>query len=157
MCAIAKEVVKKNGLESIEVIGKRSTDCTLSELRAPADVIVMEIFDTELIGEGVLGTMRHAVQVRSPFSSTWDSRQALARPDVVCVPAAGTVMVQLFHSEALWSTHAMDGARMGPLSLDPHGGPCAGIGAVHDVRITDDVLLLSPPIAGWTFSFRYRG
>lgn len=27
-----------------------------------ADVVVMEIFDTELIGEGVLGTMLHAQQ-----------------------------------------------------------------------------------------------
>lgn len=30
-----------------------------------ADVIVMEIFDSELIGEGVLGTMQHALAVRS--------------------------------------------------------------------------------------------
>ena len=30
-------------------------------LDAPADVIVTEIFDSELIGEGILPTMRHAV------------------------------------------------------------------------------------------------
>ena len=75
MVAIANEAISRNGLgHAVTVVPKRSTDMAVpADMPRRADVVVSEILDTELIGEGVLETMRHA-KVRSPTQVAGTSR-----------------------------------------------------------------------------------
>ena len=53
-----------NGFASeIKLIRKRSTGVTVGEngdMKQRANILVTEVFDTELIGEGAIGTFNHA-------------------------------------------------------------------------------------------------
>ena len=70
MVNIATRVIHDNNMQDkITIIPKRSTEMTSHDLPMPVDIIVMEIFDTELIGEGVLDTMHHALKVKLWFLS----------------------------------------------------------------------------------------
>lgn len=47
----------------INVIRKRSTElCVPEDMSRRANILVTEVFDTELIGEGAIGTFRHALR-----------------------------------------------------------------------------------------------
>lgn len=47
----------------IKMIYKRSTDVLVPEdMAVRANILVTEVFDTELIGEGAIGTFRHALK-----------------------------------------------------------------------------------------------
>ena len=64
MAACAKEVMALNGFaDKIRLIRKRSTEVEVGEgkdMRRRANLLVTEVFDTELIGEGAVGTYNHA-------------------------------------------------------------------------------------------------
>lgn len=64
MAECARKIISDNGLEGkIRVIPKRSTDMTVGtdgDMEHRANVLVTEVFDTELIGEGAIATFRHA-------------------------------------------------------------------------------------------------
>ncbi|CAF4484864.1 unnamed protein product, partial [Rotaria magnacalcarata] len=63
MAKIAKKCIEKNGLsDRINVIDKRSTELDLEkDLQGDRiNIIVAEVFDTELIGEGGLRTFSEA-------------------------------------------------------------------------------------------------
>ena len=64
MVGIAREVIAANGYSDvITVVPKRSTDMTEEDmLGGKANILVTEVFDTELIGEGALLTYSHALQ-----------------------------------------------------------------------------------------------
>ena len=89
---------------------KRLTDAPLRDGTQPsvrvldftsprADCVVSELLDAQLIGEGVLPTLRHAAEV-------------LLAPDYRCVPAAATVWAQVVQCEHF--------AAMGPLRPVEH-------------------------------------
>jgi len=83
IAATARQIVAKNGYEAtITVIAKRSTELDASMLPEPADLIVSEILDAGLIGEGMLPTSR-------------DALKRLARPGAATIPARARVMAQL--------------------------------------------------------------
>lgn len=47
----------------IKIIHKRSTELQIPEdMASKANILVTEVFDTELIGEGAIGTFRHALE-----------------------------------------------------------------------------------------------
>ena len=64
MANCAREVITQNGFsEVIKLIPKRSTDITVGinkDMEQKANVLITEVFDTELIGEGAIGTFNHA-------------------------------------------------------------------------------------------------
>lgn len=66
MAKCAKEVITHNGFgDAIRLIPKRSTNIivgTNEDMVLKANVLVTEVFDTELIGEGAIGTFNHAHQ-----------------------------------------------------------------------------------------------
>ena len=66
MAKIASEVVAQNGYSDvIKVVPLRSTELVVEKggfMEEKANILVTEIFDTELIGEGVLPTLSHAHQ-----------------------------------------------------------------------------------------------
>ncbi|KAF5839229.1 hypothetical protein DUNSADRAFT_1264 [Dunaliella salina] len=115
MARVARRVVARNGFQSeVSVIDKRSDElvvCSVEEQRAStsnpreakwrdktggsvspdmagkADVIVTEIFDSALLGEGLLPSMRHAAQ-------------HLLQGGCI-IPARASVWVQLVHCPAI--------------------------------------------------------
>jgi protein arginine N-methyltransferase 7 len=64
MAHCARKVIEMNGLtDKIQVIGKRSTEMKVGiDMPRKANILVTEVFDTELIGEGANSTFSHAHQ-----------------------------------------------------------------------------------------------
>ncbi len=61
MVRIARQVIARNGFANIiTVVPKRSTEMTEADMPVKANILVTEVFDTELIGEGALVTFKHA-------------------------------------------------------------------------------------------------
>ncbi|VDP96854.1 unnamed protein product [Trichobilharzia regenti] len=84
MAKCAQRILHNNGLsEKINVIPKRSTDLVVGvDMPRKADVLVAELFDTELIGEGALETYRHAAE-------------NLITADASLIPCAANIYVQV--------------------------------------------------------------
>ncbi|KAM8860586.1 protein arginine N-methyltransferase 7 isoform 2-T2 [Synchiropus picturatus] len=129
MAEAARCIVKKNGFaDKIKVINKHSTDVTVGpggDMQTKANILITELFDTELIGEGALPSYEHA-------------HQNLVQEGCEAVPHRATVYAQLVESELLWSWAQLqpmqvDGARLVPA---PAVGRCSGAHAVCDVQLS---------------------
>ncbi len=84
-----KVVTDNNYSEIISVHNVKSTSVEIGkEMPEKADLVVSEILDVGLLGEGVIPSLRHA----------WKN---LLKPDAVCIPKSATVMAQLIESEEL--------------------------------------------------------
>ncbi|MFM9913919.1 MAG: tetratricopeptide repeat protein [Methylophilaceae bacterium] len=81
----ARRIVKDNKFEkTIKVIAKKSTDVQVGdEMPEQADILVSEIFSSELLGEYVLPSLE-------------DAKRRLLKPQGRVIPAAGSIMVALF-------------------------------------------------------------
>jgi type II protein arginine methyltransferase len=90
LAEIARQVIESHGLtDVITVVPKRSTELRIGQdIDAPVDVIVSEIVDCGLVGEGLLPTMRHA-------------RDHLLRPGGVLLPRAARLRGFLVDSQAV--------------------------------------------------------
>ena len=86
----AVRVIKANGLsDRITVIAKSSHNLEIGvDFPEPADVVISEIVDTVLLGEGALATLTHAMH-------------KLAKPDARALPERGRLMAQLVESDRL--------------------------------------------------------
>ncbi len=81
----ARRIISENGYEdSIRVIAKRSDAIEIGDdLPYKADILVSEIFSSELIGEHVLPCME-------------DAKSRLLKPSGRVIPSAGSIMIALF-------------------------------------------------------------
>lgn len=81
----AQHIIKDNQFEkTIKVIAKKSTEISIgAELDAKADILVSEIFSSELLGEHVLPSLE-------------DAKRRLLKPQGKVIPAAGSMMIGLF-------------------------------------------------------------
>lgn len=63
MIDVAKKCLASNGMEKkVQIIEKRSTEIKFGvDMIQKANVLVTEVFDTELIGEGAISTFNHAL------------------------------------------------------------------------------------------------
>lgn len=130
MADAAVTIVKKNGFaEKIKVINKHSTEVKVGpdgDMQEKANVLVTELFDTELIGEGALPSYEHA-------------HMHLVQRVCEAVPHRATVYAQLVESERLWSW-----TQLQPIELDedkrlmppPAVGCCAGAPSVCDIQLS---------------------
>ncbi|MGW2521942.1 50S ribosomal protein L11 methyltransferase [Streptomyces sp. NPDC001617] len=89
LAEVARNVVDAHGLSDvITVIGRPSTELDpVRDLGGPVDVLVSEIVDCGLIGEGLLPSVRHA-------------REHLLARDGVMMPSAARLYGRLVSSEA---------------------------------------------------------
>ena len=62
MVEIARETISTNGCA--DCIKLEALPSEALELSEPASLLVSEIVDSELLGEGILPTIRHAIKVR---------------------------------------------------------------------------------------------
>lgn len=83
---IARKIIRLNGYQDkIRIVNKHSTDVKVGkgkDLDQRANILVAEVFDTELIGEGALKTYNHA-------------HQHLMERDCICVPHSASIFVQI--------------------------------------------------------------
>ena len=101
MVPVARDVVAANGYaEQIRIHGKHSSELTtiaqgdIGDL--PMDIIVSEILDSELLGEGVLSVMRDCL-----------ARGIGVQGTTQFIPCAATVYAQLIESDDLYRHHAV--------------------------------------------------
>lgn len=81
---IAEKLIEANGMAGkIKLINKMSTQLKVEvDMDERANILVTEVFDTELIGEGAIETFNHAVQ-------------NLLTPDAIVVPDKAIIYVQV--------------------------------------------------------------
>lgn len=91
MADCAERIIESNGMaDSIRLIKKRSTELREEDLPQRANILVTEVFDTELIGEGAIETFNHA-------------HQHLLEKDCIVVPDSATIFVQVVESPMAWA------------------------------------------------------
>jgi tetratricopeptide (TPR) repeat protein len=90
LAQVATRIIATNGYaDRITVIPKRSTELVVGrDLPERADLLISEILDAGLIGEGVMRTFRHAIG-------------ALTTPDAAVIPAEATVWGRLIECPEL--------------------------------------------------------
>jgi len=84
MATVARKIIAANGYsDRIRVINKYSTDLSVgADLNGPADLLVSEILADDLLGEGTVPVLEHAVRY-------------LLKPGARIIPARGRVRVAL--------------------------------------------------------------
>lgn len=91
MADCAEKIMANNGMtDSIRLIKKRSTDIFEDDLPQRANILVTEVFDTELIGEGAIETFNHA-------------HLHLLTKDCIVVPDSATIFIQVVESPLAWA------------------------------------------------------
>ncbi|XP_061693354.1 protein arginine N-methyltransferase 7 [Syngnathoides biaculeatus] len=148
--AAARCIVEKNGFaDKIKIINKHSTEVTVGpgeDMETKANVLVTELFDTELIGEGALPSYEHA-------------HRCLVREGCAAVPHRATVYAQLAESELLGSW-----ARLRPIEVEgsrvlppPAVADCSGVHSVCDIQLSQvsprSFTALGPVLAMFTVDF----
>lgn len=86
----AQQIIKDNKFEkTINVIAKKSVDIAVGvDIDAQADILVSEIFSSELLGEYVLPSLE-------------DAKKRLLKPQGKIIPATGSIMIGLFTGDDL--------------------------------------------------------
>lgn len=91
MADCAERIIENNGMaDAIKIIKKRSTELKEEDLPQRANILVTEVFDTELIGEGAIETFNHA-------------HKHLLDEDCIVVPDSATIYVQVVESPLAWN------------------------------------------------------
>ncbi|XP_056630627.1 protein arginine N-methyltransferase 7 [Diorhabda sublineata] len=129
MSECAKKIIVSNGYaDKIKIIPKRSTDIIVGEdMKELCNILVTEVFDTELIGEGALSTFQHA-------------HNHLLEKQCIVVPSSATIFAHvvecpLAHTwNKIKDVYDNDGKLLikAPESIDN----CAGSAAVHDLQLS---------------------
>lgn len=93
----ARQIVAAQGLsDRITVLAEHSTDVRVGhEMATPADMVISEIVDCGLVGEGLLPTVRHA-------------RACLLRPGGTMLPKSARLYGQLIESDAVHGLNHVD-------------------------------------------------
>ncbi|XP_068116847.1 protein arginine N-methyltransferase 7 [Hyperolius riggenbachi] len=129
MSEAAVQIVKANGFAGkIKVINKHSKEVTVGpdgDMMQRANILITELFDTELIGEGALPSYEHAQHTL--MQERWEA-----------VPHRATVYAQVVESHRLWSWN-----KLLPLDLDsgrfqppPEMQSCPGAPSVCDIQLS---------------------
>ncbi|XP_058066813.1 protein arginine N-methyltransferase 7 [Anopheles bellator] len=131
MAECAERVLAANGvLDRVRLLKKRSTKIVVGpgrDMDRRANVLVTELFDTELIGEGALATYRHALA-------------HLLTEDVLTIPHTATVFAQVVECplalgwQQLKTLSNADGDIL--LRIPPDVIGCRGSSAVFDVQLS---------------------
>lgn len=153
MADAAERIIEHNGMsESIRMIKKRSTDIRVGDgaddLWQRANILVTEVFDTELIGEGAIETFNAA-------------HLHLLETDCIVVPDSATIYVQTVESPLAWAWNqpkliaSLEGEVL--LRTPTEIAECKGTAELHDIQLnqfpTHQFRELIPPTAVFEFDF----
>ncbi|RLN86954.1 hypothetical protein BBJ28_00004032 [Nothophytophthora sp. Chile5] len=168
MAEIADQVTRANHPDKITVFPLRSTDLRVApadvdaqssepeqtyHLPRRADMLVSELFDSVLLGEAVLPTIRHAMQ-------------HLLTPDAVIVPERATVFAQVVESDAIYHLNSFavpdtqemtsSASKKAKLARSDTAWQCAGgkpALPVHFRAFESDAKVLTTPTKVLSFDF----
>nr|GLL44991.1 protein arginine N-methyltransferase 1.6 [Ipomoea trifida] len=153
MVKLMRKVLRANGIErGIRIINKRSDELEVGrDIASRADVLVSEILDSELLGEGLIPTLQHAhdnLLVESPKT----------------VPYRATIFGQLVESKDLWKMHdlfnneekALDTIHLVPKGMDTIICVKHQQFPMHCDAISEGIKLLSEPFKIFDFDFWKR-
>ena len=147
----AQKIIDKNGVgEKITIVPKQSNNLTLDEKDSKPNLLVAELLDTELIGEGCLFAYRDAIK-------------RLVSDDALFVPSRARVYIQLVQSEQLFRFHhyrkqyTVEGSTV-HLNTPNAVNNCLGSHILHDVQMSrlkpgKDFQILSDPLMVFDFEF----
>ncbi|VVD04916.1 unnamed protein product [Leptidea sinapis] len=125
------KILQRNGVaDKIKIIPKRSTDLIVGDdgdMPERANILVTEVFDTELIGEGALSTFDHA-------------HKHLLEEDCIVVPDSAVIYAQVVECPMLQKWNKLNDLVDEDLNLilrTPESiKNCAGSAAVHDIQLS---------------------
>ncbi|XP_057463971.1 protein arginine N-methyltransferase 7 isoform X2 [Actinidia eriantha] len=153
MVKLMRKVLRLNGMErKVRVINKRSDELEVGvDITSRADILVSEILDSELLGEGLIPTLQHA-----------HDKLLVENPQTV--PYRATTYGQLVESKYLWKLHdlfdieakASDDIRLVPTKKETILCVKAQQFAMHCDAIKDEIKLLSEPFKIFEFDFWKR-
>ncbi|KDP39866.1 hypothetical protein JCGZ_03397 [Jatropha curcas] len=153
MVKLMRKVLHINGMgRNINIINKRSDELKVGmDIPARADVLVSEILDSELLGEGLIPTLQHA-------------HEMLLVENSLSVPYRATIYGQLVESTFLWKLHdlynneakASDDIRLVPTGLDTILSVKLQQHPMHCDAIAKEIKLLSEPFKVFEFDFWKR-
>lgn len=131
MSECALKIIARNGFgNKIKIISKRSTDLVVGpsgDLPQKCNVLVTEVFDTELIGEGALATFSHA-------------HQNLLEKECFVVPQSATIYAQVVECPLArnWNKFkdVYDSEGKILLKIPQKIKDCQGSSAVHDLQLS---------------------
>ena len=165
MAAIAREVVERNRAAgalppacAIDVLAQRSFDVTVpADMPVRADVVVSEILDSALLGEGIVESLRHAFQHLAAAPG------GVAAAPPACVPLRGTLHAQLVSSSLLAAWHNTSRAQLRPgvpLRVQRGAAACRASPPtipVHAARLQPPPVPLSSPFVVCELDFSPAG
>ncbi|CAH8316683.1 unnamed protein product [Eruca vesicaria subsp. sativa] len=153
MVKLMRKVLHKNGMtKNINLINKRSDELKVgSDIASRADVLVSEILDSELLGEGLIPSLQHA-------------HDMLLVENPKTVPYRATTYCQLVESTFLCNMHDLqsneakmsDGVRLVPPGLESLFGIKSQQYSMHVDAIEKEIKLLSEPVKIFEFDFWKR-
>ncbi|KAK7327202.1 hypothetical protein VNO80_31567 [Phaseolus coccineus] len=153
MVKLMKKVLRLNGMEGrVKIINKRSDELQVGlDIPLRAHVLVSEILDSELLGEGLIPTLQHA-------------HDNLLVENALTVPYRATIHGQLVESTFLWKLHDFhnneatisDGIRLTPPGLGSVLTVKHQQYAMHVDPIQEEITLLSEPFKIFEFDFWKR-
>uniref|UniRef100_A0A8D0GIC5 Protein arginine N-methyltransferase n=1 Tax=Sphenodon punctatus TaxID=8508 RepID=A0A8D0GIC5_SPHPU len=154
MANAAEKIVEKNGFgDKIKIINKHSTEVTVGpdgDMQCRANILITELFDTELIGEGALPSYEHA-------------HRYLVQEGCEAVPHRATVYAQLVESKRMWSWNKLfpihvpteddEKIIVSPSEMED----CPGTSSVYDIQLNqipwNDFTILSDVMIMFSVDF----
>uniref|UniRef100_A0A1I8N5W2 Protein arginine N-methyltransferase n=2 Tax=Musca domestica TaxID=7370 RepID=A0A1I8N5W2_MUSDO len=139
MANCAEQILEANGMkDKIKLIKKRSTEIEIGvDMPRKANLLVTEVLDTELIGEGAIGIYNHA-------------HAHLLTDDVKCIPSKAVCFAQVVssHLAAQWNSMKILANLDGDVLLRPPKeiSECKGEANLHDVQLSQLPLETFRPI-----------
>ncbi|KAI9581497.1 protein arginine N-methyltransferase 7 [Glossina fuscipes] len=153
MANCAEKILKANNFgDRIKLIKKRSTDIRIGEdMERKANLLVTEVLDTELIGEGALAIYNHA-------------HANLLTEDALCIPCKATCYAQVVQSSLAtqWNSLKLLVNLDGDILLKPSSEVlnCSGEPSVHDIQMSqlplEQIKPLTQPIEIFQFDFNCK-
>ncbi|TVU01219.1 hypothetical protein EJB05_53346, partial [Eragrostis curvula] len=161
MGKLMRRVLRANGMENkVKLFHKRSDELKVGvELDSPADVLVSEILDSELLGEGLIPTLQHAhdmllVKIQRQFHIEL----------LLMGRSVPTAFLNLVESTFLWKMHdlhnhesnAADGVWLTPDGMESIVSVKPQQHAMQCDALADEIQLLSEPFKVFEFDFWKR-
>ncbi|CRK96556.1 CLUMA_CG009903, isoform A [Clunio marinus] len=120
----ARQIISDNGFkDKIKIITKHSTKVKIGcgqDMEQKANILVAEVLDTELIGEGAISTYNHA-------------HKYLMESSCICVPHSASIFVQIVDCPTVvnWNSLTLEGIKIPDDVLRCRGSP-----SIHDLQLS---------------------
>ncbi|XP_070490111.1 protein arginine N-methyltransferase 7 [Chironomus tepperi] len=147
----ARKIIDKNGFkDKIKVINKHSTEVKVGEheeMKQKANILVAEVFDTELIGEGALKTYNEA-------------HKHLLDDDCIAIPHKANVYIQIVKSELASSWYTVNDMKIDEeqvIKAPDDVTKCRGLSSINDIQLSQfplkDFKAIAEPVKICEFNF----